>query len=326
MNQLVLSENTTIELNGKQITLQEGDAIQVSRSLFKIDNEFEVNTEQGKILVEPGDRIRAGGQHKATDTSEFVSDGKRFAIEKGDDFDIVTTEDTMNSEYVIEEAFWDELKRGFLGQDTATDELSKILNALIKFGLLVTTKAERIEEETGENPYESLLKSKEMKTLNELFKLSKEGLGGQKITTREIIDILDLDDPVELINRIRDELIKIGDKRLANRIEEMVPKGILGKISQVWKNVTGQKMAKGEISGRTVPASKKIDHIRSQKIWDFIRKSGATTAGEAVKKTLEYFGDKTNAEEIKQTIKQHQATRTKPASQAKSKNLSKSPA
>lgn len=342
-----MSENATIELNGKQITLQEGDTIQLDRSLFKVDNEFEVNTEKGRILIEPGDRIRVGGQHKAMAPSEFVSDGKRFSIEKGDDFDVVTTEDVINSEDVIEEGFWDELKRGFLGQDTAADEASKILGALMKLGRLIVAKAERVEKETGRNPYEDLFASKEMETLNELFKLSKEGLGGQKITVGEMVDILDLDDPIELINRIRDELIKIGDKRLAKRIEEIIPKGVFGKINQVWKNITGQKMARGEISRSGVSQSaedpgldqaiasarektkpvaptksapseqKDFDPQRLREIWDYIKKSGATKVKEAMKKASDYFGNRTNEEEIKQAIKQYNKPKAPAPAQSK---------
>jgi hypothetical protein len=323
MGRLILSEDATIELDGKKITLKEGDSVQVNRSLFKVDSEFEVNTEKGRMLIEPGDSIQVGGQYKALSSTEFTSDGKKFSLEKGEKFDVITP--TTEDIDVVEEGVWDEIKRGFLGQDTAAEAVAQILGKLLKLGRIIVAKAERVEKETGNNPYLKLFASKEMETLNELLKLNKEGLGGERVSVGDVVDILDLDDPTELINRIRDELVRIGDTRLARRIEEMIPKGFFGKINQVWKNIRGQKMAKGEISTRAenaqtqqsdpgidkaISAAKqkigkpekqeiytKSDPIRLQKIWDYAKKVGN------IQKVLEHFGNKTNEKEVKQAIK-----------------------
>jgi len=316
MSQLVLSEDATIELDGKQITLKEGDVVQISKdpSLFDVDSEFEVNTEKGKMLIESGDQIRFGNGHKVLSSASFTSGCKQFVLEEGDSF------------YVLEEGFWGEFKRAFSGQDPAAETVTTMLGQLIKIGRMIAIKAERYLEEQGHSPekgkdagiktpYENILSSKEYKTILDITKYVKEGLGNESLDISEIIDLLDLDDPIELISKIRDELIKQGDKRLANRIEKMIPKGIIGKVRQVWKNVSGDKMAKGSLTAigtaeptkPTQPAksSKKPDKEPVANIYQaleaYVGKHGITP--KSILSFLDKYADKISAKELMAALK-----------------------
>lgn len=259
MGKLILSESAVVELNGKKITLKEGSAIKINRntSLFKIDNKFQIDTTEGKILVESGDCIKIGGKHKVTTSSEFISDGKKFVLENGDSFD------------VIEEGFFGEIKRGFLGQDPEAQVLGSMIDKLTYLTKKIYYKTGKWFEKQGfkdwatkkpdiESPYDRLLKSEEFRVLKDITIMRNNGED-----TNEILDGLDKEDfkvisnPAETIKRIRDELIRIGDKRLAQVAEDIVSTGILSKANRVMKNLLGDKMAKGSL---TTPRDKSANN------------------------------------------------------------------
>lgn len=234
MGQLVLSEDATLEIDGNEVTLPKGTSLNIDRNahLFRADADFQVNTPDGRMLIEAGDVIEVcdDGDYRLVSESTFVSDGNEFVLSEGD---------TIN---IMEQGFWAGLKRG-LGYDPATQLVHKIINGLMRFRNLIAQKAEIVSKKTGRNPYDKILTSEEMETINDIHRLAQSGMD-----IGEIVDMLDLDDPAELVGRMRDALMDIGDERLAKRAEDILPSGLLNKAQKVLRRITGEKMAKGELT------------------------------------------------------------------------------
>lgn len=243
---LILSEDATIHLNGRDVFIKKGSAVSVERnkSLFQIDEEFKLYTNNGIILVESGDviEVNGNGEHNIINNCEFISEGRRFALESGDKIN------------VIEEGFWEGFKSGFTGRDYQSEALGEVINGLLEISDLINAVSSRYEAQNPNqpNPYNKILESDEINFIGEIGHHIRKGVPKSKAVKNAMI-IHDISDPVEVINRIRDAVAEIGNKKLAAEIERITPKGYLGKFSQAWRNMIGKagtagKFAKDEIS------------------------------------------------------------------------------
>jgi len=243
---LILSQDAEVELDGKKMALKEGCTIQIDKdkSLFQIDSEFEIITEEGKFLIESGDylKINESGEHKVASSSEFVSNNKSFVLEKGDKFTIV--EDSKKIAETINNMF---LK-------------------LVQIKNLIGEKANKYFEDQGgtaenygdvKNPYNDLLKSKEFKIIQDI-----EDLSG-RLNMREIVEVLDIDDPEGIVGKIQTELERIGDKHLVQRVKEIAPKSLFGKI---WQKLTNSAKEVGGITARTDKLASREEKTKFQAI------------------------------------------------------------
>jgi len=247
MGQLVLSEDAIIELDGEEIIVEKGSLIQVDNdfSTFRVDEDFEIVTGDGKILVESGDFIQFGGDLELSSPAVFISEGNQFEIEPGDKFDI------------IEEGTWDDIK-GLAKEKWAERKRNKIIEKirapLAKFSSDVKTKTrvwlgKKLQESGYSNddikkmisgaqeppistPYDNVLASREFEVVEDIID------GSLSIESQKIIGEVGVDG---VLNRIHTELVEIGDKDLAKNIDKMLANGIFGKIDLFLKRLANQE-------------------------------------------------------------------------------------
>ena len=160
-------------------------------------------------------------------------------LEEGDSF------------YVLEEGFWGEFQRAFSGKDPAADAVGAMIGGMADIVEMVRNAVKKYckthnipLKDVKKTPYGRLLESSEFRAIIDMNKYHKK-----KYDPKKIVNQVNIEDPIEIINRIRDELFNINEKGLAKQVEDMIPKGAFGKIKQVWNNVFNYNAAKGGLTG-----------------------------------------------------------------------------
>jgi hypothetical protein len=239
MSKFTLSEDATIEINGRGVLLKKGTSLNLERSnAYVIDEDFRIGSQEGIMIVESGDIINMSpdGKYIANSSYTFRSGEQKFEIEEGDRFDI--------------HEGWEDFVAGFQGKtkaEMASSKLQKlqrhVQRVVNKIEKILARKVRREGETEDSQKLAQIIHSEEWRTLKDI---------AQAASAEDIEDAIDIGgfEINDLLDDIKDALIDAGHSNTAAILDKAMPRGLLSRFGKFIKRIGGTDVERRGGSGK----------------------------------------------------------------------------